>query len=353
MKRLKPLIGLVLCAAFLWNSVPVRAFETDQYDLPPEPLADIGDEVTEYVADNLRKAIEKLNAGIARHQACLDDARKSGCDSAAEERAALAYLRSEAALAKQVFKPLGGGIPPFTNSDSWIKSHKFKAQPALYKTSFSKSIYRTFPSNYFTISETVNLFGVNLGIDKIAHIFQQGYTYYKTVEDGRKNDLPREKALKKAVDWGRISEKTYYGYWVSGIYSNGDLAANYAGMKFYEGLTREIEIAGRRRPPVVVLKDGLWTVNENVDLRAELLRPFISDHLNEALNPSHYANFFGFRSVVRGTVKKQACAGWRKLYPDRTAADFEKLTADLKLWFGEDYGHKDSPNLITIANTCF
>ncbi|MEP6900723.1 MAG: hypothetical protein ABJA66_03175 [Actinomycetota bacterium] len=350
-----PKIAVIfLCTILLMPHFAVFAFETDQYNLPPVPLADIGEEVSDYVEGNLRKAINKLNAEIAVHQSCLElNSKKTGCNSAEQERAELAGLRSEEAMAREVFKPLGGGIPPFTNSDSWMKSHKFKAQPARYKTSFGKSIYRTFPSNYLTISETVNLFGREFGIDKIAHIFQQGYTYYRMVEDAQEKKLSSAEALRKAVNWGRITEKTYYGFWVSGVYSNADLAANFIGLKFYQGLTREITINGQTRPPILILKDGIWKFNENVNLRESLLKPLISNHLSEAYNPSIYANFFGFRAAVRGTVKKQACPQWRKLYPNYSAADFDKITADLRLWYGADYGSKDSPNFITIANTCF
>jgi hypothetical protein len=124
-------------------------------------------------------------------------------------------------------------------------------------------------------------------------------------------------------------------------------------MKFYENLTREITLDGKSRPPLLVLADGVWKLNERVDPREAVLKPFISNHLNEALNPSHYVNLFGFRSTIRRTVKREACPQWRKLYPDRSAADFETVTEGLKSWSGEDYGHKESADFITIANTCF
>jgi hypothetical protein len=352
--KLPKIAVIFLCILLLMPLFPASAFETDQYNLPPEPLGDIGDEVSDYVEGNLRKAINKLNAEIAVHQSCLEvNSKKTGCDSAEKERAELAELRSEAAIVRAVFKPLGGGIPPFTNSDSWMKSHKFKAQPARYKTSFGKSIYRTFPSNYFTISDTVNLYGTEFGIDKIAHIFQQGYTYYRMVENGKKKDLSSAEALLRAVNWGRMTEKTYYGFWVSGVYSNADLCANFVGLKFYQGLTREISVNGKTRPAILILKDGVWAFNENVNLRESLLKPFISNHLNEAFNPSIYANFFGFRRAVRQTVKKQACPQWLKRYPNYSAADYDKITGDLRLWNGEDYGSKNSTNFITIGKTCF
>ena len=177
------IISLILCLAFLTQTFTVFAFETDQYNLPTVPLADIGGEVTDYTLENIEKAIGKINAEIAEQQACLDkNSKRSNCDSVEKEKAKLKYLRSEAAVVKAVFKPLGGGIPPFTSSGSWMESHEFKAQPARYKTSFGDSIFKAFPSDYWTISDTVKLYGIEFGTDKIAHIFQQGYTYYKIYE---------------------------------------------------------------------------------------------------------------------------------------------------------------------------
>jgi hypothetical protein len=350
--KLEKIVGLFLCLVFLIQSF--SAFETDQYNLPIEPLADIGDEVADYALENLRKAVGELNAEIAAHQACLDaSAKKNGCDSPEKERARLRHLRSEEALARAVFKPLGGGIPPFTNSGTWMESHKFTRQPARFKTSFGKSIYRTSPILYLTISETVKLYGVELGTDKIAHIFQQGYTYYRIVERARAKKSSSEEGVRKAVKWGRMTEKTYYGYWVSGVYSNADLAANYAGMKFYENLTREIKIGANAFAPILILRQGVWTFNENINLPESLLKPFISNHLNEAFNPSVFVSLFGFRGAIRRTVKKQACPQWQKRYPNLSAADFEKTAADLKSWHGEDYGFKSSADFITVANTCF
>jgi hypothetical protein len=56
---------------------------------------------------------------------------------------------------------------------------------------------------------------------------------------------------------------------------------------------------------------------------------------------------------VRKTVEKQSCAAWRKRFPGLTQTDFARLTENLKLWRGEDYGHKNSVRTITIADTCF
>ena len=234
-----------------------------------------------------------------------------------------------------------------------MESHKFKAQPASYKTKFRDSIFLTAPFNYLTISKTVNIYGTQFGTDKIAHMFQQGYDYYVIRKRALAKGLTEEKAIKKAVNFGKRTENTYFGIWVSAIYSNADLAANYAGLKFYEGLTHEVMIGDKIRPAIVILKDGKWALNESADLPEILIKPFISKHLNEAYNPSKIFNILGFRSYIRRVVRKRACKQWFARDTDLNKAELEATTKSLELWYGEDYGFSYSKKFVTIANTCF
>ncbi|HEV8158505.1 MAG TPA: hypothetical protein VGP58_05710, partial [Pyrinomonadaceae bacterium] len=276
---------------------------------------------------------------------------KVKCNSADEERARLKRLRSDEAIVRAVYNELGAGIIPFTKSGSWMESHEFVAQPARYKTGYRKSIFLVFPSNYLTISSTVNIYGTQFGIDKIAHFFQQGYDYYKIYNRALAKGLTPEKAAEKAVRWGQKTERTFYGTLVSGVYSNADLFANYIGMKFYQGMTQPVKIGDNMKPAVLSLKNGIWTLTENADLRTSLIKPFISNHLNEALNPSMFIK--GLRSSVRRSVRKQSCQQWLKQYPNLSQADLNETSEALKLWYGEDYGFTDSENFVTISNTCF
>ena len=346
-------VRILLCLTLLISPSAIFAFETDQFNLPVEPLADIGAEVHEYVEKNVEAAIEKINAEIKTRQICLENRQTKNCGSAAKNRQRLNYLRSDEALAREVFRRLGAGFPPFTASGSWMEAHRFKSEPARYKTNLKQSIYRTFLSNYLTISETVNLYGEQFGTDKIAHIFQQGYTYLRIYERALKSGLPKEAATKRANDWGRKSERTFYGNLVSGVYSNADLAANFAGLKFYQNLTGQINIGERIKSPLVRLENGFWKFDENVELTENLLKPFVTAHLNEALNPSIYTKVFGLRSSVRGRVVEYACADWKTLYPNRSKTDFETIFRSLQTWHGEDYGFTTNKNFVTIANACF
>ncbi len=347
------LIHIFLCLALLIQASAVSAFETDQFNLPEKPLADIGAEVSEYIRENVEKAIEKINLEMAVRRNCLEQKTAKNCEPAEQNRERLSYLRSDAAIARAVFNRLGAGFPPFTASGSWMESHQFKAQPARYKTNLKNSIYATFPGNYLTISETVNLYGAQFGTDKIAHIFQQGYTYLRIYERASATGSAKEAATKRANDWGRKSERTFYGNLVSGVYSNADLAANYAGLKFYQNLTGEIRIGETVKRPLLILENGAWKFNEAVDLSENLLQPFVSNHLNEAMNSSIYTKIFGLRSSVRRHVKNRACRQWQTAYPKFSKTDFDDQSRRLKTWFGEDYGFTSSENLITIADTCF
>ena len=351
-----PMIArLFLCAVLLTNPIAAFAFETDQYNLPPQPLADIGDEVTQYVEQNVRKAVGKINNEIYVRQACLDksaaNSAKTKCNSPNRESERLDYLRSEKAVAREIYNLLGAGIPPFTKSGTWMDWHKFKKQPARYKTTFQDSIFITFPTNYLMISPTVNLYESHFGTDKIAHFFQQGYDYYKIYNRALAEGLAPDKAAERAVRWGQKTERTYFGTLISGVYSNADLCANYVGMKFYQGLTREIKIGDVTRPAVLLLKNGVWTFSETADLREILVKPFMTDHLDEARNSSVFTKELS--SQVRRVVRKQSCRQWLSKFPNLSQIDFENASRALMRWHGEDYGFKESKKSVTIADTCF
>ncbi|MBK8466493.1 MAG: hypothetical protein IPL32_11735 [Chloracidobacterium sp.] len=349
--KLKALISLLLSFCFVVQPLAVSAMETDQYNLPPMPLADIGDEVSEYVEENLLAAVAKVNADIAVRQACIEvfQTKQSGCNSAEKEIKELAYLRSNDAVAKELYKLLGDGSIFYSHIGRWANKHKFRSHPATYKPNYLGSIYVAAPIDFVTLSPTVRLFGVEFGTDKLDHFFQQGYKYYEIQKEAASKGATLEQATTKAIKWGQRSERTYFGLLVSGVYSNADLYANYAGMKFYERLTEPFSIGNKTHPSVLILKDGKWTINVS-NLREELLEPFVSDHLNEALNPSGYA--FTIFGSVRRSIKKNACSEWRELFPIATKADLESRSASLENWDGEDYGHTRKGKSVSIA-ACF
>jgi hypothetical protein len=124
-------------------------------------------------------------------------------------------------------------------------------------------------------------------------------------------------------------------------------------MKFYQGLTDEVLIGESKRPPILLFRNGIWTYNETINLRESLFKPFVSNHLNEAFNPSIFTKAFGFRAFVRRQIRKQSCKQWRVQYPNLSRKSLVEMTEPLKKWNGEDYGFTESGNFVTISDTCF
>ncbi|MFT3746046.1 MAG: hypothetical protein QM785_17380 [Pyrinomonadaceae bacterium] len=273
-------ISALLSMILLLNSVSL-AFETDQFNLPKVPLADIGEEVSEHIIETLREAVESVNSNIAKSEACLA-AKSKGCDSPEKEREKLKQLRSDEAVADAFSKLIAGGNFMTTKFGKWMNSHEFRSQPARYTAPYLESIYVLNPFDYATLSPTVHLYGHEFGIDKLEHLFQQGHQYFDIYNEAVKKGAPPEEATQKAIKWGQKTERTYYGLWTSGVYSNADLFANYVGLKFYQGLTKPLQIAETTRPAIVTLSEGRWKITAE-NLKEITLKPFIADQMNEAL----------------------------------------------------------------------
>ena len=345
------IISIFLTFILLSSSVvQVSAFETDQFNLSPEPLADIGDEVTDYVAAQVADVAADLNDRIGLAERCLAE-KSVGCESKQKSQRSLAYLRSERAVAKEVYDRLSGGNLMTTKFGKWMHRHKFRAQPASYKAPYRESIYIIKPTNYVTLSPTIRMYGHEFGIDKLEHLFQQGHQYYEKVQGDLENGTPREEAVKNAIEWGKRTERTYYGFLTSGVYSNADLNANYVGLRFYEGLTRPIVIGDSARPAILVAKDGRWVLSDKDSLKQHVLKPFLGEHLNEAHNPSAYR--LTLAGSVRRAVKRNSCGDWSRRFPALTAPDLVNGSRAIELWHGEDYGFTKRSGSVSLADLCF
>src|SRR5262249_23912540 len=157
--------------------------------------------VSSHVENAIRLAVAKVNAEIAKHQVCLEagDDRLPGCHSANSERSRLQYLRSNDAIASATYKRLGAGTLLTTQIGTWIPAQNFRGA---YKARYGESIYLLEPIDYATLSPTVNLYGVQFGSDKLEHLFQQGYRYYRIYSEATFRGETPQAAARKAVRWG-------------------------------------------------------------------------------------------------------------------------------------------------------
>ncbi len=328
------LIGFVVSSA--------QALETDQFTLPPAPLEEIGSHLDAIYAQAVVRAIEKANVEI-------ESAFRSGkADKIAEVRAK--QLMPEY-LASLVYQQIGRGLPKST-VEKKLEKIDVPKERAFFKPKAEDSIFRGVFSpvllTFKRIQSTALIHGHYVGLDKVGHAFQQGYSYYKNTHENYRKGMPLPQALAKEVRAGHATEKGFFGTLVSGIFSNGDLASNYAGYKIYENLTAEVTINNVTYPALAVLDGQTWKLQ--IAPEQITLRSFVSEHWSEARNPSIY-------TFHRGKIRKALqvrCAGWFEQMPGMTLESERANRVRMTTWFGEDYGWKDPEDQeVSLATECF
>jgi ankyrin repeat protein len=140
----------------------------------------------------------------------------------------------------------------------------------------------------------------------------------------------------------------------TGILSNGDLAADYAGLMFYRNLTETVHIGPRTLPPMLERDGPFWRVQ--VEPASDVFVAFITPHWNEVLNPNKYVRYTSGR--IR-TLVRERCPQVLDWYRDprgqpRDRAQFETIERELATYYGDDYGHQsNATNPVTVAELCF
>src|SRR5207344_20116 len=99
----------------------------------------------------------------------------------------------------------------------------------------------------------------------------------------RKQGLEEPEAVARSVQLSAgnnlfLSENGLLGMLTTGIRSNGDLAANYAGFKFYRNLTEEVRIGNRVMAPMLVRQGPYWRLNDHVQPHSDFFTAFITPH---------------------------------------------------------------------------
>lgn len=98
---------------------------------------------------------------------------------------------------------------------------------------FDDSIYRDFtlfesPALHIAeLGPIMKLGNWYIGSDKIGHFLQTGYELFKL-------HYIKAQRFQDVNNWSEWTERTYFGASTTGVYSYGDLAANYDGLSFWE-----------------------------------------------------------------------------------------------------------------------
>jgi hypothetical protein len=351
---------LALLQAFILVPFYAPAPETDNFYLPFEPeFADLGN----FLEAQHTRAIE---AGVRKVNTRIERALKLKNPAARTRQLARCY--SPDTVASAVASQFGDPITEILKINHALGGsdarRNFPDKTLIYQN-ISLNFCGHFPLDPRALimlgqAGTVRAFGTYFGTDKVLHFHQVGYNYYKRYRSLLRKGLTPEDACQKVIKHystsSVFSEATVFGTLLTGVYSNGDLASDYAGLKFFLNLTENVRLMGEEHNPLVVRSGDFWRLNDQVRPQSGWFRPFITDHWNEALNPCLYD--FTMRPFIRRIVQRRA-GHIIDFYTRRDGrpndpAYFENLAQTLTTYFGESYGHAGSPEqLMNIGNTCF
>jgi hypothetical protein len=348
---------LATCGLALIPASPAQAHESEQYTLPVgRQFADLGPYFSRIFHDAIVGAVAETNAAI---RTTLE-----GQPTATP----LAELQSSEFIAGKVWEHVFAAIPANELLDAQLLSEPVQSQfPGLV------TMYRPIQSIYddpllvidltkavrtFFRAGTVSAGGEVIGTDKLVHFINVGRIYHSKYETRIKRGLPEQEAIKSAIaSTSRnllTSEDGVLGIMTTGIHSNGDLAADFAGMQFYRNLTETIRIGSRTMPPMLFRDGQFWRVQVQAD--SDFLTAFITPHWNEVLNPNKFVRYTSGR--IR-TLMRERCADAIDWYRDgrgqpRGRAQFEAIERELATYYGVDYGHEaNEKGAVTMATVCF
>jgi hypothetical protein len=348
-------MGLLLASA-----LAVLAHETDNFFLPLDTeLADLGDFLEAAHTIALEETAARINARIERA------IRIRGARVRAR---ALEKLHDPETLADELIGRFSHPMFEDTRIEQALSGKWARRTYAGRKASHQNiwmhfSAYAPLDPRRWTIltqSRTVKACGIYFGTDKLVHFHRLGSSYYRMyralIKEGLNAEAAYRKVLTHYTEDGILSEQAIFGTLSTGIYSNADLAVNHIGFKFFMNLTDEIVLQGRKREPLMIRCGVFWQLNRHIRVRSGWFAAFVSDHWNEALNPSYYQ--LSMRPGIRRVLENRAQSIVRFYCEiDRRPNDalyFDRLARELSTCDGEDYGHSGHfENLMTIGNTCF
>lgn len=334
-----------------------QAHESEQYTLPAgRDFADLGPQLS-------HAFLAAIQAAVADTNNAIDAALQGGALPTQ-----LQPLQSADQVASRVWLRVFNTYPTNELLDLGLSSPATRSRYPGLVTMYRpvESIYDD-PLLMLDISKpvralfragTVSVGGVLVGTDKIIHFINVGRIYHVRYVSAIGRGLSEAQAALWAVqataDNPLLSEDGLLGLLTTGIRSNGDLAADYAGLKFYRNLTEPVRIGTTLRAPMLQRDGPYWRVV--VTDPDTVFSAFVSAHWNEVLNPNSYLGYVGER--VRSVIATR-CGDVADWYRDRLGqaqprAWFAARQLELSTHFGEPYGHElQASNPVSVATICW
>lgn len=248
---------------------PATALETDQFYAWGKPIEDS----TEYLNAWVRFTIESVLES-------RDPDGPQDCESVAHD------LQKD--LQHSIYQPIELWI---LGSDLVDRVPRGAEEDRHYRSNYILS--NTFALDFavwLQPSPTVEVNGIRLGTDKLAHFFSEGWWYYRRWLK-LSDEMSEEELHRNLMDYGVYLEKTVQGSMLTSIFSPADLESNYQGFLFYQRLCHGDE-------PLLYRQGGSWRFSDRFDFR---------DYVSPEWDESWYPNVYG---RVRWNSIRKTIAGY-------------------------------------------
>jgi hypothetical protein len=131
------------------------------------------------------------------------------------------------------------------------------------------------------MSPEVNIGGHKVGTDKFEHMFGQGFKYFTV-------NYLEGKGVRKAVSGGTFRERYMLGgaKLNNGLFSFGDLSANFNGMRFWNHMLQlrdDVLGADHNIGPYIACQNNEWKQVKDLDLTN-----YIDESMDEGINCSQF-----------------------------------------------------------------
>lgn len=248
------------------------ALETDNYLSWGLTLEDSSEEINTFMAEQIEAALNK-SAEKSAPQSCEDVTFE---------------------ISKR-FKttPTTKSLETFVN-ETLDKEKIFPKNPYYLEQSILKNTSR-FYLKYSGLSPNLQMDGVYFGADKLSHFASTGRRYLKHYLKKMKKGYSEVEAMQSMVRFGLLNEETVLGIWPSGVFSYGDIEANYQGFVFYKKLCLDDKDTYLSQD-----EDGKWFLKNKPDMRK-----YVSPYWDETYNRSYFANGTWKRTSL--VIKENYC----------------------------------------------
>lgn len=199
---------------------------------------------------------------------------------------------------------MDGKLTPFILRDKSVARHALKIEASVYKYWKVWDGYlmgkKSANESNVALSALIQVDDQRVGADKFEHMFGRGFKYFK-------KHYIKGKKLKKVFKSGIRGEKGVFGgnKIATGVFSYGDLAANFNGMRFWNHiLQKRKDLIGQDIGPYVECSESGWIQVKQIDFSM-----YLDDSMDESINCSKFPTQKTARKFLRAVKESGDKAG--------------------------------------------